>query len=95
MEMRQHEAVWRSKLTNLAISDEAHEGAMLTANSTAGSHEQAIADRSTAQLNLDRTVIRPPVNGFVTNVYLDVGQYASVGTKVMALVDSDSYRVSG
>ena len=53
------------------------------------------ADRSTAQLNLDRTVIRAPVNGFVTNLTLDIGQYASVGTKVMALVDSDSYRVSG
>src|SRR4029077_7410391 len=36
-----------------------------------------------------------PVNGFVTNLTLDLGQYASVGTKVMALIDSDSYRVTG
>lgn len=50
---------------------------------------------STAQLDLDRTVIRAPVNGFVTNLTLDVGQYASVGTKVLALIDSDSYRVTG
>jgi len=68
---------------------------MLTANSTAASYQQALADRSTAQLNLDRTVVRAPVNGFVTNLTLDVGQYASVGTKVMALIDSDSYRVTG
>ena len=31
----------------------------------------------------------------MTNLTLDVGQYAAVGTKVMALIDSDSYRVTG
>ncbi|MBV9203264.1 MAG: efflux RND transporter periplasmic adaptor subunit [Alphaproteobacteria bacterium] len=95
MDMRQHEAARRAKLTTLAISDEAREDAALTANSTAAAYQQALADRSTAQLNLDRTVMRAPVNGFVTNLTLDVGQYASVGTKVMALLDSDSYRVTG
>ena len=68
---------------------------MLTANSAAATYQQALADRSTAQLNLDRTVLRAPVNGFITNLTLEVGQYASVGTKVMALIDSDSYRVTG
>src|SRR5260221_13426630 len=95
MDMRQREAMRRSKLTNLAISDESREDSVLTANSTAASYEQAVADRSTAQLDLDRTVIRAPVNGFVTNLTLDVGQYASIGTKVLALIDSDSYRVTG
>jgi multidrug resistance efflux pump len=95
MEMREREAARRIRLTSLAISDEARENAVLTANSAAATHEQAIADRSTAQLNLDRTVVRAPVNGFVTNLTLDIGQYASVGTKVMALIDSDSYRVTG
>jgi RND family efflux transporter MFP subunit len=95
MEMRAQEAARRARLTNLSISDESRQDAILTANSTAASHQQAVADRSTAQLNLDRTVIRAPVNGFVTNLTLDVGQYASVGTKVMALIDSDSYRITG
>jgi multidrug resistance efflux pump len=95
MEMRQHEAARRAKLTTLSISVEAREDAMLTANSAAATYQQALADRSTAQLNLDRTVLRAPVNGFITNLTLEVGQYASVGTKVMALIDSDSYRVTG
>jgi multidrug resistance efflux pump len=95
MAMRQQEAARRAKLTNLAISDEAREDAILTANSAAAAYQQAVADRSTAQLNLERTTIRAPVNGFVTNLTLDLGQYAAVGTKVMALLDSDSYRVSG
>jgi multidrug resistance efflux pump len=95
MEMRQHEAARRAKLTSLSISAEAQEDAMLTADSATAFYQQALADRSTAQLNLDRTVLRAPVNGFVTNLTLDVGQYASIGTKVMALIDSDSYRVTG
>jgi multidrug resistance efflux pump len=95
MDMRNQEASRRVKLTTLAISDEAREDAVLTANSAAAAYQQALADRSTAQLNLDRTIVRAPVNGFVTNLTLDVGQYAAVGAKVMALIDSDSYRVSG
>jgi multidrug resistance efflux pump len=94
-EMREHEAARRAKLSTIAISVEAREDAMLTANTAAASYQQAVAERSTAQLNLDRTVMRAPVNGFVTNLTLDLGQYASVGTKVMALIDSDSYRVTG
>jgi multidrug resistance efflux pump len=94
-EMREHEAERRAKLSTIAISVEAREDAMLTAHSAAATYQQAVAERSTAQLNLDRTVIRAPVNGFVTNLTLDVGQYASVGTRVMAVIDSDSYRVTG
>jgi multidrug resistance efflux pump len=88
-------AARRAKLTNLSVSDEVRQSAMLTANSAAAAYQQAVAVQSTAQLDLDRTVIRAPVNGFVTNLTLVVGQYASVGTKVLALIDSDSYRVSG
>jgi RND family efflux transporter MFP subunit len=95
MDNAQQQAARRAKLTNLAVSDEARQSTMLTAQSAAAAYQQAEANRSTAQLDLDRTVIRAPVNGFVTNLTLDVGQYAAVGTKVMALIDSDSYRVTG
>ena len=84
----------RNKLSSLSISDEAREDARLTAAGASAAYQQALADRSTAQLNLDRTILRAPVNGFVTNLTLVVGQYASLGTKVMALIDSDSYRVT-
>jgi multidrug resistance efflux pump len=95
MLMRQSEADRRAKLTTLAISDEARENAQHVAASATAAFNQALADRSTASLNLERTVIRAPVNGFVTNLSLVVGQYAAVGTRLMALIDSDSYRVEG
>jgi multidrug resistance efflux pump len=95
MENAEQQAARRAKLTTIAISDDARQDAILKANSAAATYQQALADRSTAQLNLDRTVVHASVNGFVTNLTLVVGQYASVGTKVMALIDSDSYRVTG
>ncbi|MGA8756851.1 MAG: efflux RND transporter periplasmic adaptor subunit [Stellaceae bacterium] len=95
MENAGQQAARRAKLTTIAISDDARETAILSANSAAAAYQQAVALRSTAQLDLDRTVVHAPVNGFVTNLTLEVGNYASVGTKVMALIDSDSYRVTG
>jgi multidrug resistance efflux pump len=93
--MRQSDANRRKKLTNLAISDENKEDSQHVAASALAAYQQAVADLSTAKLNLERTVVRAPVNGFVTNLGLVVGQYAAVGTQLLALIDSDSYRVEG
>jgi len=38
--------------------------------------------------------LRAPINGIVTNLTIVVGQYASVGAKLIALIDSASYRVT-
>jgi multidrug resistance efflux pump len=61
----------------------------------AANYQQAIASRDTAALNLKRTEVRASVNGFITNLNLAKGTYASQGQAVMALIDSDSYRVEG
>ncbi len=95
MLMRQSEAARRVRLPDIAITAEAREDSQHMAALAVATYQQAVADRSTASLNLERTVIRAPVNGFVTNLTLVVGQYAAVGTKLMALIDSDSYRVEG
>lgn len=44
-----------------------------------------------AQLDLSRVVIRSPVNGYVTNLLAQLGDYANVGQRLIALVDSDSF----
>jgi hypothetical protein len=54
---------------------------------------QALASRDTAALNLNRTEVRASVNGFITNLNLATGTFASQRKPVMALIDSDSYRV--
>jgi multidrug resistance efflux pump len=44
-----------------------------------------------AQLDLSRVVVRSPVNGYVTNLLAQLGDYANVGQKLISLVDADSY----
>jgi multidrug resistance efflux pump len=51
--------------------------------------------RDTARLNLDRTVIRSTVNGIVTNLELQPGDYANVGRQVLAVVNTDSLYADG
>jgi multidrug resistance efflux pump len=48
-----------------------------------------------AQLDLSRVVIRSPVNGYVTNLLAQLGDYATVGQKLISVVDSDSFWVDG
>jgi len=57
--------------------------------------QAAIVQRDTARLNLERTTVRATVNGIVTNVALQPGDYASVGHQVLALVDTDAIYVDG
>ena len=52
------------------------------------------ADRAAiakAQLDLSRVVIRSPVNGYVTNLLAQLGDYANVGQRLIALVDANSF----
>jgi multidrug resistance efflux pump len=48
-----------------------------------------------AELNLSRTVIRSPVNGYVTNLLAQLGDYATVAQKLISVVDTDSFWVDG
>jgi multidrug resistance efflux pump len=48
-----------------------------------------------AQLDLSRTAIRSPVNGYVTNLLAQLGDYATVGQKLISLVDADSFWIDG
>jgi RND family efflux transporter MFP subunit len=48
-----------------------------------------------AQLDLRRTVIRSPVNGYVTNLLARLGDYATIGQRLISVVDADSFWVDG
>ena len=54
---------------------------------------QAVAARTTAQLNLDRTAVLASVNGYITNLSLRPGDYLGAGVQALAMIDSDSLRI--
>ncbi len=55
----------------------------------------AEAAQKQARLDLERTQVVAPVNGYVTNLLTRAGDYASAGHSLVALVDSDSFYVGG
>jgi RND family efflux transporter MFP subunit len=84
----------RSKLTpGYSVTVETLDNARRQSETAAANYQQAIASRDTAALNLKRTEVRASVNGFITNLNLAKGTFASQGKPVMALIDSDSYWV--
>ena len=59
------------------------------------SHRQAITERDLARLNLERSDVKAPVNGTITNLNLRPGDYLTAGLAEVALVDTDSLRIEG
>ncbi len=57
--------------------------------------DQALADLDVAKLNLERSTVTAPVNGIITNFGLLPGRYVTAGAPIMAIVDSDTFRVEG
>ena len=83
------------QLNQLSVSKETQEQRLTNAELGEAAYRQAVADRAVAELNLRRSVVRSPVDGTVTNVLLEPGDYVTTGKGVMALVDSATLRVEG
>jgi RND family efflux transporter MFP subunit len=81
-------------LTDLVTSEQVEEGQSKVDQLAAQLNAARVA-RDLARLNLERTTVRAPVNGVVTNVELQPGDYASAGHQVLALVATDTLHVDG
>jgi len=81
-------------LKDLATTEQVEEG-QSRVDELAAQLNSARVQRDLARLNLDRTTVRAPVNGIVTNVELQPGDYANAGGQVLALVDTDTIHVDG
>src|SRR5215472_11638429 len=89
------EAKRRQELTSLAVTVEEKQTFESTALATQAQYQQAQANLDQARVNLERTQIRSPVNGYVTNLLAQLGDYAIVGRNLISLVDADSFWVDG
>ena len=95
LNLRRSEAARRARLTNLAISPEQQQEYAINAGMAGGQYAQATAALDVAKLNLARTEVRSPVDGWVTNLQLRVGDYAAVGKELMFVVDAESFFITG
>jgi multidrug resistance efflux pump len=94
-DQKQREFDRRSRLTTGAITDEAREQAAAALAAAEAAYGQALAELSIARLNLDRTQLRSPVDGSITNLQIHPGDYAAAGKAITALVDEASFYVTG
>jgi RND family efflux transporter MFP subunit len=90
----QVEAERRQKLGDWA-SEEERQTFMSRAMAAQATHQQAVANLAQAQVNLKRTRIESPVNGYVTNLQAQLGDYVMVGERRISVVNSDSFWIDG
>ncbi|SAK97862.1 antibiotic resistance protein [Caballeronia arationis] len=92
---RRADAARRADMDSLVVSREQRENATQAASTAEAQLQQAQAALDAAQLNLERTKVYSPVDGYVTNLNVYRGDYATAGTPKLAIVDSHSFWVYG
>lgn len=85
----------RQSLTTLSTSIEEQQTYLAAAQMAQAALERAQAQLAQARINLERTQLRSPVNGWVTNLLVRQGDYATTGQRNIAIVDADSFWVDG
>ena len=85
----------RANRLNAALAQASREQARADADIATANVHQAEVQLAQARLNLTRTQVRAPTNGYVTNLNLHVGDYLNAGSPVLALVNSDAFYVAG
>jgi RND family efflux transporter MFP subunit len=91
----QREAQRRQQLTTLAVTVEEKQTYASNAAVAQAQYQQAVARLDQARVNLERSEIRSPVDGWVTNLLAQQGDFATAGEKLISLTDANSFWVDG
>ena len=95
MQIAQQDSARRESLGAHAVSTEEINTSASAAAEAEAAYQQAVAARDLAKLNMERTNVCSPVNGYLTNLHLRVGDYAMPGQTKLSIIDSDSFWVAG
>ena len=87
------EMIRREKLNDIAVTMEERQTYISQAATAEANYQAALANLDQARINLRRTEVRSPVNGYVTNLTAQLGDYANVGALQLSVVNSNSYWV--
>src|SRR5580692_3070418 len=91
----EREAKRRQELSTLSTSVEEKQSYESNAQVARASYQKAVSNLDQARVNLERTRIRSPVDGYVTNLLTQIGDFATIGQKTIAVVDANSFWVDG
>ena len=85
----------RNKILGELVAKENQEQGISKVEEAEAALSQAVVSRDLAALNLQRTCVVAPIDGILSDLSLRVGNYVSTGKPVMALIDSNSFRIEG
>jgi multidrug resistance efflux pump len=94
-QLHQQEAAVHSALENHNLAMRQVESLKAQRKSAEATLAQAKAQLSQAQVNLERTRILSPVDGYVTNLLAQLGDFVNAGVNTISLVDANSFWVDG
>ncbi len=95
LEVKQAEFNRRQHLSDLATTPEEQQIFAGNAAQAKAAYEAATHQLAQAELNLKRTSVTSPVDGYVTNLLLRAGDYAVTGISNISVIDSGSFWIDG
>lgn len=95
MEVKAARNARRQQLTTASTSVEEKQQYQGDFDVAQAAYQSSLANLARTKLDLERTDVHSTVNGYVTNLQLRVGDYASTGSPNISVVDADSYWVTG
>jgi p-hydroxybenzoic acid efflux pump subunit AaeA len=94
-EMKKSQYKRRASVGNDVVSAEIREDAKLDADIAEAKYEEALTKMKTAELDLKRSSVRAPSDGWVSNLLLRKGDYVKAGDNRLAMVNSESFWIYG
>jgi multidrug resistance efflux pump len=95
LQVKERQSERRRQLSSLATTPEQQQVFAGSAIQADAAFEAARHQVAQAEINLKRTEIRSPVNGYVTNLLLRAGDYARQGVVNVSIIDTDSFWIDG
>src|SRR5262249_12399908 len=95
VQVKKQQSERRLQLSRLAAAPGQQQGFAGNAVQADAAFQAAQQQVAQAEINLKRTEVRSPVNGFITNLLLRAGDYARVGAPNISIIDTDSFWIDG
>jgi multidrug resistance efflux pump len=94
-QLHQQDAAVETASANLNLVQQQVESLRAQRASAEGALAQTMAQLRQAQVNLERTRILSPADGYVTNLLAQLGDFVNVGAGAISVVDAKSFWVDG
>lgn len=94
-EMKKQQSLRRAMLDDEVVSRENREDTDLSAMGAKADYDAAIAQLEKIKLDIERTIVKSPVDGWVSNLIVRPGDFAQIGIPKLAVIDQHSFWVYG